>query len=147
MPVSEVITQHVAGKEINEFTTEMPARDYGSKKSIHAVNHILQKNKSKNKTVLEILVNDTGCKFIPNLNFILDHAGRLVLPSYVMEAYGFIPSSLRCPKCANVQDWNTIFAHLQGDFQDGHNLNTDKTIKLFSEEFWNWRWYDGKFEK
>jgi len=149
LPVSNVITQHVAGKEINEFATEMPAIDYGDpEKSIHPVNRVLQKNKSKNKTVLEILVKDAGCEFIPKHNFILDGAGRSILPGQIMEVYGLLSSGgLRCPECTEVYDWNTIFAHLQGDFQRGHKLNTEKTIKLFSQEFWNWRWFDGHFEK
>ena len=132
----------------SEYATVVEARDYGDpEKTTHPVNRVLKKSKAKNKTVLEILVNDTGCKFIPNHNFILDNGGRLILPSQIMEVYGLLPGVLRCPECADVYDWNTILAHLQGDFQKGHKLNTEKTIKLFQDEFWNWRWFNGRFEK
>jgi len=148
MPISEVTTQHVAGKQISEFATEMPASNYGgSKKTIHLVNRALQNNKSKTKTVLEILANDTRHEIIPNHNFILDEGGRLVLPSQVMKDYGLGIGPLRCPECAVSLHWDTIFAHLQGDFQDGHKLSTEKTIDYFTQEFWNWRQFDGHFEK
>ena len=132
----------------SEYVTIVEAQDYGDpEKAIHPVNRILSKSKAKNKTVLEILVNDAGCKFIPKHNFILDAAGRLILPGQLMECYAILPGTVRCPVCALSSDWNTILAHLQGDFQKGHKLNTDKTIKLFKDEFWNWSYRNGSWIK
>jgi len=118
-----------------------------SENKIHTVNRILSKSKAKNKTVLEILIKDAGCKLIPGHNFILDGADRLILPGQILEYYGILPGTQRCPICADSYDWNTLLAHLQGDFQKGHKLNTDKTIKLFKDEFWNWSYRNGSWIK
>jgi len=133
---------------MSEYVTEVPAEEYGDgTKRIHLINSTLTKSKAKNKTVLEILIKGAGYEYIPKQNWIIDHRGDIILPGELIERYGLLGNSLRCPVCMNGFSWDTIFAHLQGDFQKGHKLSTDKTIKLFSEQFWNWTVYDGKFQK
>jgi len=135
-------------KQLSEFTIEVPAQEYGDgTKRTHLIIHTLNKSKAKNKTVLEILIKGAGYEYIPKQNWIIDHRGDIILPSELIERYGLLGNSLRCPICMDPKNWDVIFAHLQGDFQKGHKLSTDKTIKLFSEQFWNWTVYDGKFQK
>jgi len=112
---------------------------------IHPINKVLQANKDKNLSVLQILAKDSGCTIDTKYNFIIDCAGRLILPGQLMEAYGIMNSPVRCVICQDSLEWNTILAHLQDDFQNGHNLNTEKTIKIFSKEFWNWEYSDSRF--
>jgi len=134
-------------KQLSEFATEIPAQNIGGTKRIHLINSTLTKSKAKNLTVLEILIKGAGYEYIPKHNWIIDRRGDIILPSELIDRYGLLGDSLRCPICMDVYNWDVIFAHLQGDYQKGHKLSTDKTIKLFSEQFWNWTVYDGRFQK
>jgi len=136
------------GKQIPEFATEVPAQEYGDgTKRIHLIIHTLNKSKAKNKTVLEILIKGANYEYISKQNWIIDHRGDIILPSELIERYGLFNAPIRCPICMDVYNWDTIFAHLQSNFQKGHNLSTDKTIKYFEDEFWNWTLHNGKFIK
>jgi len=133
---------------MSEYVTEVAAQEYGDgTKRIHLINSTLTKSKAKNKTVLEILVKGAGYEYNSKQNWIIDHRGEIILPSELIDRYGLLGNSTRCPTCTVPRSWDTIFAHLQSDYENGHNLSTDKTIKLFSDEFWNWTYRDGKFEK
>jgi len=150
MSLPEVVEKEdfVEGVEETDRVTIIPAQEYGDgKKRIHLINSTLTNSKAKNKTVLEILIKGAGYEYIPKQNWIIDHRGDIILPSELIERYGLLSNSVRCPICMDPKSWDVIFAHLQGDYQKGHKLSTDKTIKLFSEQFWNWTVYDGRFQK
>jgi len=118
--------------------------------SIHTINRILKKHQDSEKLIIEILANDAGCVYNKKYNIVLDPSNRPIHQGQILEVYGLLPSgSMRCPveKCAEPFDTNLILLHLQSDFMHGHSLPTSKVIKLFSQEFWNWRWYNGRFEK
>jgi len=129
-----------------EFMEIVPATDYGDPKNrIHPINRVLQAYRGKKLSVLEILAKESGCTIVPKHNFIIDCAGRLILPGQLFEANGLVNSTVRCVICKNVFDFNTILAHLENDFRDGHELSTQEVIKLFAREFYNWEYRDSRF--
>ena len=132
---------------MSENVTISPSVDMGDPKNkIHFINRFLSKHTKSKLSVLEIMARDNGCKIIPKHNFIIDCAGRMILPGQLFESYNILNTDgLRCVICKNVLDWNTILAHLQGNFQHGHNLSTHDTIKLFGREFYSWDYRNSKF--
>ncbi len=124
---------------MSEYVTIVEATDYGdTEKTIHPINKVLQAYKGKKLSVFEILAKDSGCHIIPKYNFIINSAGRMILPGQIFESYGIMNGNVRCTICTDVFDWNNILVHLQDDFQKGHHLSTEKTIKLFAREFYAW---------
>ena len=146
IPAGKVVTEVVGQeKRINEFAVEIPAKNYGQE-YIHPVVDALTESKSKTKTVLQILIDKAGCRYNTDYNLIFENSGKAVLPRQILEYFGLnTVSAQRCPVCTEPTDWDSMLYHLQGT--KGHKLSTKKTIDLFSQEFWNWRWYNGRFEK
>ncbi len=149
IPAGEALAKVGYEEDIEETggATEVPAQNIGGEKRTHLIIHTLNKSKAKNKTVLEILVKGAGYEYISKQNWIIDHRGDIILPHQLIDRYGLLGNSLRCPICMEPKSWDVIFEHLQSNYEHGHNLSTDKTIKFFSDEFWNWTYRDGKFEK
>jgi len=134
--------------EVEEsFVEEIPSQYYGDpKKQIHFINRFLSKHAKSKQSVLELMSKDNGCKIIKPQNWIMNPAGSLIHPGQLFEAYNVSNSSgVRCVICKDVLDWNTILEHLQGSYNKGHKLSTEKTIKLFAREFYNWNYRDSKF--
>lgn len=133
---------------MSEYVTEVAAQEYGDgTKRIQLINSTLTRSKAKNLSVLEILVKGAGYEYNSKQNWIIDHRGDIILPSELIDRYGLLGNSLRCPICTEPKSWDSIFEHLQSNYEHGHNLSTDKTTKFFSDEFWNWTVYNGKFQK
>lgn len=131
---------------MSEYTEIIDEQEYGKHKTPLLVQTLTQ-SKTKNKTVLEILIKGAGYEYISKQNWIIDHRGDIILPGELIDRYGLMDNSTRCPTCMVPKSWDTIFAHLQSNYEHGHNLSTKETIKYFSDEFWNWTYRDGKFEK
>ena len=145
IPAGTVVTEAVQEKRINKHAIEIPAKNYNTPK-LHPLVDALTKSKSKTKTVLQILIDKAGCRYNSDSNLIFENSGKAVLPRQILEYFGLNTiSSQRCPVCTEITDWDSMLFHLQGS--KGHKLSTAKTIDLFSQEFWNWGWRDGRFEK
>ena len=146
IPAGEVVTEVIKEKRINEFAVEIPARNYNTQRHLHPVVDALTKSKAKTKTVLQILIDKSGCRYNADYNLIFENSGKAVLPRQILEYFGLnTMSAQRCPVCTEITDWDSMLYHLQGT--KGHKLSTKKTIDLFSQEFWNWQWDSGKFIK
>jgi len=153
IPPGEVLTKEdyeEQGKQLSEFATEVAAQEYGNpENTIHPIVKVLTKSKAKNKTVLQILIDSAGFKYNSDYNLILNRAGNVILSSTLLECFGLNSSSPeRCPVCGVPMDLSLLLFHIQGTLDHGHKLSTEKTIKLFQQEWWRrWRWYDGKWDK
>ena len=113
---------------------------------IHYINRFLSKHTKSKLSVLELMIKDNGCKLIKPQNWILNPAGSMVHPGQLFEAYNMVPQgNIRCVLCSEVFDFNTILEHLQGTYEKGHKLSTEKTIKLYAREYYNWSWYDNRY--
>jgi len=131
----------------SEFVEVIEAQYYGDPNNqVHQINKFLSKHIKSKKSVLELMADDNGCKIIPKFNFIISPAGTMIFPGQLFEAYNMINTGgIRCSICKEILNLNTILAHLQGNYQKGHNLSTEKTIKLFGREFYNWEFSNGVF--
>jgi len=133
---------------MSEYVTVVPSEDYGDpKKQIHMINRFLSKHTKSKLSVLEIIAKDNGCTIVKDHKFIIDCAGRMILPGQLMEAYGLVNTGgVRCVICKDILDWNTMLAHLQDGFgEHGHKLTTKDTIKLFARNFYDWSWHNSTF--
>lgn len=136
---------------MSESMTIVESTQYGKKpKTDHPINRVLKKHQDSKKLIIEILANDAGCVYNKKYNIVLDPSNRPIHQGQILEVFGLLSSgNTRCPveKCAQPFPTNLILLHLQSDFMEGHSLPTSKVIQYFSQEFWNWRWYNGRFEK
>jgi len=147
LPISEVTTQVVEGKKINEFATEVPAQNYGS--SSKTVDPIVQALRSNPKlSTIEKLVKAAGCKLVKKPYwFILENSGKVVTVSQVINYYGInTTSSVRCPICKDVFTYDLILFHLENSSQSSHrNLKPNEITKLFERRWYNWDYHNGHF--
>ena len=122
------------------FTEIVPSMNMGDpEKQIHFINRFLAKHIKSKLSVLEIMIKDNGCKLVKPQNWIFSPSGSMIHPGQLFEAYNMLNQGhLRCVMCNEVFDLNTILEHLQGTYEKGHKLSTEKTIKLFAREFYNW---------
>ena len=118
----------------------VPSMDMGdSANKIHFINRFLSKHTKSKQSIIELMAKDNGCKIIQPQNWIMSPSGSLIHPGQLFEAYNMSPQGhLRCVLCNEVFDLNTILEHMQGTYEKGHKLSTEKTIKLFAREFYNW---------
>ena len=81
-----------------ESITIVNGTQYGdAKKTIHPINKVLQESKTKNKSVLEILVKANHCKIIQPQNWIINPAGSLIHPGQLFMAYDMTPhGNIKC---------------------------------------------------
>lgn len=147
MPISEVTTQVVEGKKINEFATEMPERDYSTgPKTIDPIVRALQGNPKL--STIEKLVKSAGCKLVKPYGFILENSGKVVTSGQIINYFGInTTNGVRCPICTESFPYDTILFHLEETYQSGHKLKPKETAILFEERFYNWDFRDGKFIK
>ena len=110
---------------------------------IHFINRFLSKHTKSKLSVLEIMIKDNGCKLIKPQNWILNPGGSMIHPGQLFEAYNMLNQGhMTCVLCNEVFTPDTILEHLQGTYEKGHKLSTEKTIKLFAREFYNWDFQD-----
>ena len=110
---------------------------------IHFINRFLSKHTKSKLSVLEIMIKDNGCKLIKPQNWIFSPSGSMIHPGQLFEAYNMLNQGhLRCVICNEIFSLDTILEHLQGTYEKGHKLSTEKTIKLFAREFYNWDFHN-----
>jgi len=145
LPISEVTTEHVTVRKINEFAVEVPSRNYG--KASKTIDPIVNALKSNPKlSTIEKLVKSAGCKLVKPFGFILENSGKVVTISQVINYYGInTTGSVRCPICKDVFTWDVIFYHLENSYQSGHNLKPNKITDLLTRKFYNWGYHNGHF--
>ena len=145
MPISEVTTEHVDGRQINEFAVEIPSTDYGkASKTIDPIVKALQGNPKL--STIEKLVRSAGCKLVKPYGFILENSGKVVTISQVINYYGInTTGSVRCPICKDVFTWDVLFYHLEEKYQSGHKLKPNEITKLFERRWYNWQYTNGHF--
>lgn len=150
MPISEIIEKegfNKQPKQISEFTTEIPARDYSTgPKIVDPIVRALQGNPKLSS--IEKLVNSAGCKLVKPYGFILENSGKVVTISQVINYYGInTTGSVRCPVCKETFTYDLILFHLEDKYQSGHNMKPSEITKLFEQRFYNWEYRNGKFIK
>ena len=148
MPVSEVTTQVVEqGKQLSEFATEIPARDYSTgSKTIDPIVRALQGNPKL--STLEKLVKSAGCKLVKPYGFILENSGKVITISQLIAFYGLTTTNAtRCPICSLPFTYDVILFHLEGTYESGHKLKPKEVTILFEQRFYNWEYRNGKFIK
>ena len=98
-------------------------------------------NKHLKKSVLEVLTTACRFEYDKERNFIFDQKGSMVLPVSCFEYYhAGDHGSIKCPKCKESFEWNTILFHLESDYPEnkGHKLSYLQTTKalesIFTEE-------------
>ena len=147
MPISEVTTEHVGGRQINEFAVEMPARDYSTgSKTIDPIVNALKSNPKL--STIEKLVKSAGCKLVKPFGFILENSGKVVTISQVINYYGInTTNSVRCPQpnCNEILTWDVILYHLEQNYNSGHKLKPSEITKLFERRWYNWEYKNGHF--
>ena len=113
---------------------------------IHFINRFLSKHTKSKLSVLEIMIKDNGCKLIKPQNWIFSPNGSMIHPGKLFEAYYMInQGNLRCVICNEIFNLNTILEHLQGTYEKGHKLSTEKTISLFKREFYSWEFRNNQW--
>jgi len=148
LPISEIIAKEgieQQEKQISEFATEVPARDYSTGSKI--VDPIVRALKGNPKlSTIEKLVNSAGCKLVKPYGFILENSGKVVTVSQIIAFHGIVTTGgARCPICAEPFSYDTILYHLEEKYQSGHNLKPNEITKLFERRFYNWDYHDGHF--
>lgn len=139
MPISEVTTEHVAGRQINEFAVEMPARDFNKHKRINPIAQIIKQNKNKQLSFLEVLVNACHCTLNKKHGYILDNASRMIKPSQLFEYLGVvITGGIRCV-CRETVEYDLLPYHFSN-----HGFSLDTICKLFERNFTEWDFRDSK---
>ena len=147
MPISEVTTEHVTVRKINEFAVEIPSTDYGkSSKTIDPIVTALSSNPKL--STIEKLVKSAGCKLVKPFGFILENSGKVVTISQVINYYGInTTGGVRCPQpnCNEVLTWDVILYHLEQNYNSGHKLKPNEVTKLFERRWYNWGYHNGSF--
>ena len=134
MPISEVTTEHVAVRQINEFAQEFPARD--PNKHINPIAQIIKANKNKKLSFLEVLVKACNCSLNSKHNYILDNASRMIKPSQLFSYLGVvITGGVKCVICRETIEYDLLPYH----FED-HKLSLDIIGKLFDRNFTEWEY-------
>ena len=129
MPIGEVTTQHVAGRQINEFAEEIPARD--PNKHINPIAQIIKANKSKSQSFLQCLIRACNCTLNKKHQYITDPAGRIIKPSQLFEYLGVITTGgVKCVICRETIEYDLLPYH----FAD-HKLSLNTICKLFDRNF------------
>jgi len=151
IPAGEVLRKEgyeEQGKQLSEFATEVPAIDYSDGiEKIDPIVHALKIGNQKESCV-EKLVNAAHCTLVKPYGFILENSGTCVTISQLINYFGInTTASVRCSKCFEVFTWDEILFHLGDSYKKGHNMKLKDITKLFQDEWYNWRWYNGKFIK
>ena len=118
----------------------IPSMDMGNAENqIHFINRFLAKHTKSKLSVLEIMIKDNGCKLVKPQHWIFSPSGSMIHPGQLFEAYNMLnQGQLRCCICNEIFSLDTVLEHLQGTYEKGHKLSTEKTISLFKREFYNW---------
>ena len=148
MPVSEIIEKegfNEQPKQISEFATEVPARDYSSgPKTIDPIVQALKDNQKL--STIEKLVKSAGCKFVKPYGFILENSGKVITISQLIAFYGInTTNATRCPICSLPFTYDVILFHLEGTYESGHKLKPKEVTDLFSRRWYNWGFKNGSF--
>lgn len=101
-------------------------------KKLHALVRAMQTGKSGDS--LQILAKAAGIKYNSKFNVLTDQAGNQILPSKLLEWYGFRESYIGCIHCYQNIKSNVIFLHLNHGYQQGHKFNHSKTVRFFTDE-------------
>jgi len=92
-------------------------------------------------TALEQLVKACNCTLNKKHGYITDTAGRVIKISQLFEYHGITTTgNVRCPKCFEPVSYDLLFYHF-----DDHKFSTEKIRNLFTRNFNQWSFYNGKF--
>ncbi len=150
MPIAEIRVKEgyeEREREISEFVTEVPAQDFSETKQVDEITRALKHGREKDSCI-DRLVKASGCTLVKPYGFILDNAGNVVTISQLFNFLGINTTGpVRCSKCYEIFTWSEILFHLEFSYKSGHNMKLKDITKLFQDKWYNWRWYNGKFEK
>jgi len=82
---------------------------------------------------IEVLTNYAGLEYDKKFNLILRGSQQVTL-SEVFRFYGFLLTAIKCPHCLKGISIDTIFLHLQHNYNKGHKFSNKQVIQFFIDE-------------
>jgi len=125
------ILKRLQGLQPDEYPDMTHELDYIDKRPI--IIKVLADEIRSKKTVLEILVKDSGYTLDKKMNLIFDIGGRVkTLGEFLESQYGIRRGTVKCTECHEPIETDILFYHLQDNYHNGHKLGIQKVIDFLA---------------